>query len=143
MQYVKLGNTGMDVSRLCLGTMGFGDPEKWVHKWVLDEATSRPIIKNALDLGINFFDTANIYSIGESERILGKAIRDFANREDVVIATKVHQTMRPDRPNSGGLSRKEIMYEIDESLKRLGTDYVDLYIIHRWDYDTPIEETME
>lgn len=143
MQYVKLGNTGMDVSRLCLGTMGFGDPEKWVHKWVLDEVASRPIIKNALDLGINFFDTANIYSIGESERILGKAIRDYANREDVVIATKVHQTMRPDRPNSGGLSRKEIMYEIDESLKRLGTEYVDLYIIHRWDYDTPIEETME
>ncbi len=143
MEYVKFGNTGMDVSRICLGAMGFGDAEKWTHKWVLDEQHSRPVIKKALDLGINFFDTANIYSMGESERILGRALKDYANRDDIVLATKVHQTMRPNRPNSGGLSRKEIMSEINHSLERLGTDYVDLYIIHRWDYHTPIEETME
>ncbi|MEK5040338.1 aldo/keto reductase [Sporosarcina sp. FSL K6-3457] len=143
MEYVKFGNTGMDVSRICLGAMGFGDAEKWTHKWVLDEEHSRPIIKKALDLGINFFDTANIYSMGESEKILGRALKDYAKRDDIVLATKVHQTMRPDRPNSGGLSRKEIMTEINHSLERLETDYVDLYIIHRWDYNTPIEETME
>lgn len=143
MEYVKFGNTGMDVSRICLGAMGFGDAEKWTHKWVLDEEHSRPIIKKAFDLGINFFDTANIYSMGESEKILGRALKDYANRDDIVLATKVHQTMRPDRPNSGGLSRKEIMSEINQSLERLETDYVDLYIIHRWDYHTPIEETME
>ena len=143
MEYVKFGNTGMDVSRICLGAMGFGDAKKWTHKWVLDEEHSRPIIKKALDLGINFFDTANIYSMGESEKILGRALKDYANRDDIVLATKVHQTMRPDRPNSGGLSRKEIMSEINQSLERLETDYVDLYIIHRWDYHTPIEETME
>lgn len=143
MEYVNFGNTGMDVSRICLGAMGFGDAKKWTHKWVLDEEHSRPIIKKALDLGINFFDTANIYSMGESEKILGHALKDYANRDDIVLATKVHQTMRPDRPNSGGLSRKEIMSEINQSLERLETDYVDLYIIHRWDYHTPIEETME
>jgi aryl-alcohol dehydrogenase-like predicted oxidoreductase len=143
MEYLKLGNTGMDVSRICLGAMGFGDPQKWGHKWVLNEEQSRPVIQKALDLGINFFDTANIYSMGESEKVLGRALKDYAKRDDVVLATKVHQTMRPDRPNSGGLSRKEILSEIDHSLKRLGTDYVDLYIIHRWDYNTPIEETME
>ncbi|MDQ0208709.1 aldo/keto reductase [Alkalicoccobacillus murimartini] len=143
MEYVKFGHTGMDVSRICLGAMGFGDAEKWTHKWVLDEENSRPVIKKALDLGINFFDTANIYSMGESEKILGRALKDYAKRDDIVLATKVHQTMRPGRPNSGGLSRKEIMNEIDQSLERLGTDYVDLYIIHRWDYNTPIEETME
>ena len=143
MEYVKLGNTGMDVSRICLGAMGFGDPEKWLHKWVLNEEQSRPIIQKALDLGINFFDTANIYSMGESEKVLGRALKDYAKRDDVVLATKVHQTMRPDHPNSGGLSRKEILSEIDQSLERLGTDYVDLYIVHRWDYTTPIEETME
>jgi len=143
MEYVKFGNTGMDVSRICLGAMGFGDVEKWTHKWVLDEEHSRPVIRKALDLGINFFDTANIYSMGESEKILGRALKDYANRDDIVLATKVHQTMRPGLPNSGGLSRKEIMTEINHSLERLETDYVDLYIIHRWDYHTPIEETME
>jgi aryl-alcohol dehydrogenase-like predicted oxidoreductase len=132
----------MKVSRICLGCMGFGDATRWIHKWVLDEENSRPIIKKALDLGINFFDTANVYSIGASEEILGRALKDFAKRDEVVIATKVHGKMRED-PNGGGLSRKAILSEIDASLKRLGTDYVDLYIIHRWDYETPIEETME
>ena len=142
MEYVKLGNTGLDVSRLCLGCMGFGDPEAWVHKWLLNEEESRPVIKKALELGINFFDTANIYSLGKSEEILGRALKDYANRDEVVIATKVHGKMH-DGPNGSGLSRKAVMSEIDKSLKRLGTDYVDLYIIHRWDYNTPIEETME
>ena len=142
MEYVKLGNTGMDVSRFCLGCMGFGDSEAWVHKWLLNEEDSRPVIKKALDLGINFFDTANVYSLGKSEEILGRALKDYAKRDEVVIATKVHGKMH-DGPNGSGLSRKAIMSEIDKSLKRLGTDYVDLYIIHRWDYNTPIEETME
>ncbi|ACZ10078.1 L-glyceraldehyde 3-phosphate reductase [Sebaldella termitidis] len=142
MEYIKLGNTGMDVSRFCLGCMGFGDSEAWVHKWLLNEEDSRPVIKKALDLGINFFDTANVYSLGKSEEILGRALKDYANRDEVVIATKVHGKMH-DGPNGSGLSRKAIMSEIDKSLKRLGTDYVDLYIIHRWDYNTPIEETME
>ena len=142
MEYTKLGKTGLDVSRICLGGMGFGDPVTYMHKWVLNEADSRPIIKHALDAGINFFDTANSYSSGESERILGQALREFANRDEVVIATKVHGQQRPG-PNGGGLSRKAILSEIDHSLQRLGTDYVDLYIIHRWDFATPIEETME
>lgn len=142
MDYTKLGNTGMDVSRICLGCMGFGDAERWTHKWVLDEENSRPIIKKALELGINFFDTANIYSIGKSEEILGRALKDFANRDEVVIATKLHGKMH-DGPNGAGLSRKAILSEIDKSLQRLETDYVDLYQIHRWDYQTPIEETME
>lgn len=142
MEYLKFGNTGMDVSKICLGTMGFGDKDKWVHKWVLDEANSRPIIKKALDLGINFFDTANIYSYGESEKIIGRALKDYANRDDIVLATKVHSSMRPENPNGGGLSRKAILSEIDHSLQRLETDYVDLYIIHRFDENTPIEETM-
>lgn len=142
MEYVKLGNTGLDVSRICLGCMSFGDAEKWLHQWVLNEEESRPIIKKAIELGINFFDTANVYSLGRSEEILGKALKDYANRDEVVIATKVHGEMRKG-PNGSGLSRKAIMSEIDNSLKRLGTDYVDLYIIHRWDYNTPIEETME
>ncbi|MES5261674.1 aldo/keto reductase [Priestia megaterium] len=142
MEYMKLGNTGLDVSRLCLGCMGFGDAVNWVHPWVLDEEKSRPIIKKALDLGINFFDTANVYSHGVSEEILGSALKDYANRDEVVIATKVHQPMHKG-PNGSGLSRKAIMSEVDKSLKRLGTDYIDLYIIHRWDYNTPIEETME
>jgi aryl-alcohol dehydrogenase-like predicted oxidoreductase len=142
MDYTKLGNTGMDVSRICLGCMGFGDAERWVHKWVLNEDNSRPIIKHALELGINFFDTANVYSLGASEEIVGRALRDFAPRDEVVIATKVHGTMRAG-PNGGGLSRKAILSEIDQSLKRLGMEYVDLYQIHRWDYHTPIEETME
>ncbi|MBL8080898.1 MAG: aldo/keto reductase [Anaerolineales bacterium] len=142
MEYVRLGSTGMKVSRICLGCMGFGDATRWVHKWVLSEDDSRPVIKKALELGINFFDTANVYSIGASEEILGRALKDFAKRDEVVIATKVYGKMG-DAPNSGGLSRKAILSEIDNSLKRLGTDYVDLYQIHRWDYETPIEETME
>ena len=140
MQYVKLGNTGLDVSRLCLGSMGFGDPA-WVHKWVLEEDAARPVIRHAVEAGINFFDTANVYSLGRSEEILGKALRDFANRDEIVLATKVHGRMHAG-PNGQGLSRKAIHAELDASLRRLGTDYIDLYIIHRWDYDTPIEETM-
>lgn len=142
MEYARLGSTGIQVSRICLGCMGFGDADLWIHKWVLDEENSRPVIQKALDLGINFFDTANIYSIGRSEEILGRALKDFAKRDDVVIATKVHGKMR-EGPNGGGLSRKAILSEIDHSLRRLQTDYVDLYQIHRWDYETPIEETME
>ncbi len=142
MEYIRLGSTGMKVSRICLGCMGFGDSTRWIHKWVLNEENSRPIIKKALELGINFFDTANVYSLGASEEILGRALKDFARRDEVVIATKVYSKMRED-PNGGGLSRKAILNEIDASLKRLGIDYVDLYQIHRWDYETPIEETME
>lgn len=141
MEYARLGTTGMQVSRICLGCMGFGDAQ-WVHSWVLDEERSRPVIQKALELGINFFDTANVYSRGHSEEILGRALKDFAKRDEVVIATKVHGRMRQG-PNGGGLSRKAILREIDNSLRRLETDYVDLYIIHRWDYETPIEETME
>ncbi len=142
MEYMRLGSTGMKVSRICLGCMGFGDSTKWVHKWVLNEENSRPIIKKALEMGINFFDTANIYSVGTSEEILGNAIKEFAKREEVVIATKVYSRMF-EGPNGAGLSRKSIMHEIDHSLQRLKTDYVDLYQIHRWDYETPIEETLE
>ena len=142
MDYTKLGHTGLDVSRICLGCMGFGDAERWTHKWVLTEDDSRPIIKHALDLGINFFDTANIYSWARARRSSGHALKDFANRDEIVVATKVHGKMR-EGPNGGGLSRKAILSEIDKSLTRLGMDYVDLYQIHRWDYQTPIEETME
>lgn len=142
MDYVKFGNTGMDVSQLCLGTMGFGDPNSGFHEWVLEEEESRPVIKKALDLGINFFDTANVYSYGASEQILGRALNDYANRDEIVVATKAFVTMKK-APNSGGLSRKALLYQIDQSLERLQMDYVDLYIIHRWDYNTPIEETME
>jgi aryl-alcohol dehydrogenase-like predicted oxidoreductase len=142
MEYTRLGSTGMKVSRICLGCMGFGDATRWIHKWVLNEENSRPIIQKALESGINFFDTANVYSIGASEEILGRALKDFARRDEVVIATKVFGKMS-DYPNGSGLSRKAIMSEIDKSLKRLQTDYVDLYQIHRWDYETPIEETME
>jgi aryl-alcohol dehydrogenase-like predicted oxidoreductase len=142
MDYVKLGNTGLDVSPICLGGMSFGSAEGWVHnQWALDEQDSRSIIKRALDLGVNFFDTANVYAYGKSEEILGRALKDYANRDEVVIATKVFVPMR-EGPNGSGLSRKHIMSEIDHSLRRLNTDYVDLYIIHRWDYSTPIEETM-
>jgi len=140
MEYVNLGNTGLKVSRLCLGCMTYGS-SKW-RDWVLDEEPSRPFIKRALEAGINFFDTANMYSDGVSEEVVGRALHDFANRDEVVIATKAFNRMRPD-PNGRGLSRKAIMTEIDHSLRRLGTDYVDLYQIHRWDYDTPVEETME
>lgn len=142
MEYTRLGRTGLEVSRLCLGCMSYGDPARGNHAWTLPEAESRPFIKKALDLGINFFDTANVYSDGSSEEIVGKALNDFARREEVVIATKVHGRMRPG-PNGAGLSRKAILHEIDESLTRLGTDYVDLYQIHRFDYQTPIEETIE
>lgn len=143
MDYVKLGNSGMDVSPLCLGCMSFGSAEGWVHNpWALNEEDSRAILKRAVDLGINFFDTANAYAYGNSEEILGRAIKDYANRDEVVVATKVFVPMSKG-PNGGGLSRKHIMSQIDHSLKRLGMEYVDLYIIHRWDYNTPIEETME
>ncbi|WP_088068913.1 aldo/keto reductase [Gottfriedia luciferensis] len=142
MEYVKLGNTGLDVSRLCLGCMSFGIPDRWIHPWVLNEERSRPIIKKALDLGINFFDTANVYSDGTSEEIVGKILKEYANRDEIVLATKIYFPMHKG-PNGSGLSRKAIMSEIDKSLMRLGTDYVDLYQIHRWDYNTPIEETME
>lgn len=142
MEYVKLGHTGLDVSRLCLGCMSYGIPERGNHPWTLNEEESRPFIKKALELGINFFDTANVYSDGTSEEIVGRALKDYARRDEIVIATKVHGRMRSG-PNGGGLSRKAIFTEIDNSLKRLGTDYVDLYQIHRWDNQTPIEETME
>ena len=141
MDYVRFGNTGMMVSRLCLGTMTYGKPtERW--KWALNEEQSRPFIKKAIELGINFIDTADVYADGESEVVLGKALRDFAKRDEIVLATKVFNPMGPG-PNDQGLSRKHIMKAIDASLKRLGTDYVDLYQIHRWDYNTPIEETLE
>lgn len=142
MEYVKLGRTGLEVSRICLGCMSYGVPERGNHSWVLNEEESRPFIRRALEVGINFFDTANVYSDGTSEEIVGRALKDYAKRDDVVIATKVHGRMRPG-PNGAGLSRKAIMSEIDNSLRRLGTDYVDLYQIHRWDHTTPIEETME
>jgi len=142
MDYVRLGRTGLKVSRLCLGCMSYGEPERGNHPWTLGEAQSRPFLKKALDLGINFFDTANIYSAGSSEEIVGRALTEYAHRDDVVIATKVQGRMRPG-PNGAGLSRKAILAEIDHSLKRLGTDHVDLYQIHRWDYATPIEETLE
>jgi 1-deoxyxylulose-5-phosphate synthase len=142
VDYVKFGRTGLDVSRICLGCMSYGGSNRGNHAWSLDEAASRPFIRRALESGINFFDTANRYSLGSSEEILGRAIKDFARREEVVVATKVYGRMRPG-PNGAGLSRKAIMTEIDASLQRLGTDYVDLYQIHRWDYDTPIEETLE
>jgi aryl-alcohol dehydrogenase-like predicted oxidoreductase len=142
MNYVKLGKTGLDVSRLCLGCMTYGAPDRGAHPWTMDEPESRPFIQRALELGINFFDTSNSYSDGTSEEILGRAIRDFARRDEVVIATKVFFPWRTG-PNGGGLSRKAILTAIDASLARLGTDYVDLYQIHRWDYSTPIEETLE
>ncbi len=142
MEYSKLGRTGLDVSKLCLGGMSFGDPKKWIHSWVLDETQSRSIIKKALDMGINFFDTANVYGLGASEEILGRALKDYAAREEIVIATKISEEMRPG-PNGKGLSRKAIMYEVDQCLKRLGVDYIDILYIHRFDLNTPIEETME
>jgi 1-deoxyxylulose-5-phosphate synthase len=141
MEMIRLGNTGMKVSRICLGCMSYGQVSEQ-RQWVLDEEQSRPFIRRALDLGINFFDTANVYSTGRSEEIVGRALRDFASRDEVVLATKVHGVMGPG-PNDKGLSRKHILSSIDASLKRLGMDYVDLYQIHRWDYETPIEETME
>ncbi len=142
MQTVRLGKTGLRVSRICLGCMSYGEPQRGNHAWTLPEADSRPFIKRALELGINFFDTANVYSDGSSEEILGRAVQDFGRRDEIVIATKVHGRMRPDA-NGGGLSRKAILTEIDNSLRRLGMEYVDLYQIHRWDPETPIEETLE
>jgi aryl-alcohol dehydrogenase-like predicted oxidoreductase len=148
MEYRRLGKTGLTVSRICLGCMSYGDPSATVPgstlrwEWALKEDAARPFFRRAVELGINFFDTANVYSFGASEEITGRALREYASREDVVIATKVWGVMRPG-PNGGGLSRKAILHEIDASLKRLGTDYVDLYQIHRWDNATPIEETME
>jgi aryl-alcohol dehydrogenase-like predicted oxidoreductase len=142
MDYVNLGRTGLKVSRLCLGCMSYGAPDRGNHPWTLGEAQSRPFLKKALDAGINFFDTANVYSDGSSEEIVGRALTEYARRDDVVIATKVHGRMRPG-PNGAGLSRKALLSEIDHSLKRLGTDFVDLYQIHRWDYAVPIEETLE
>jgi 1-deoxyxylulose-5-phosphate synthase len=142
MKYTKLGRTGLEVSRICLGCMSYGGGNRGNHVWSLGEEESRPFIQKALEAGINFFDTANRYSLGKSEEILGRAIRDFAQRDEVVIATKVHGRMRSG-PNGAGLSRKAIFAEIDASLTRLGMDHVDLYQIHRWDYDTPIEETLE
>ena len=142
MKYVKLGSTGLDVSRICLGCMSFGEPGRGPHPWTLDEESSRPLIRRAVEAGVNFFDTANVYSDGSSEEIVGRALADFARRDEIVLATKVHGRMHPG-PNGGGLSRKAVMAEIDNSLRRLGTDYVDLYQIHRWDPNTPIEETLE
>ncbi len=140
MDYINLGKTGLKVSRLCLGTMTYGS-RQW-REWVLPEEESRPFIKRALELGINFFDTADMYSLGVSEEIVGRAIKDFAGRDQAIVATKVYNPMGSG-PNDRGLSRKHIMDAIDASLRRLGTDYVDLYQIHRWDYETPIEETLE
>jgi 1-deoxyxylulose-5-phosphate synthase len=142
MEYVKFGKTGLGVSRVCIGCMTYGIPDRGRHPWTLDEEKSRPLIKQAVELGINFFDTANVYSDGTSEEILGRALQEFTRREDVVIATKVHGRVRPG-PNGAGLSRKAIFGELDNSLRRLGTDFVDLYQIHRWDPTVPIEETME
>ena len=142
MEHVRLGMTGLQVSPICLGCMSFGDPNRGGHPWSLDEEHARPLIRQALEAGINFFDTANVYSAGSSEEITGRALKDFANRDDVVIATKLNGRMRPG-PNGAGLSRKAVLTEIDHSLRRLGTDYVDLYQIHRWDPNTPIEETLE
>ncbi|MDQ3292266.1 MAG: aldo/keto reductase, partial [Bacteroidota bacterium] len=141
MEYIRLGNTGMKVSKICLGCMTYGTPtERW--PWALNEEQSRPFIKKALELGINFFDTADVYTSGASEEVVGRALKEFATRDEVVIATKVHGPMGSG-PNDKGLSRKHIMSAIDASLRRLGTDYVDLYQIHRWDYDVPLEETLE
>jgi len=142
MEYIRLGSTGLKVSRICLGCMTYGVPERGTHPWTLDEEQSRPFIRKALELGINFFDTANSYSDGTSEQIVGRALHDFGQRDTLVIATKVFFPWG-NGPNAGGLSRKAIMTAIDASLQRLGTDYVDLYQIHRWDYETPIEETLE
>lgn len=142
MDYVKFGKTGLGVSRICIGCMTYGVPNRGPHPWTLDEEKSRPLIRQAIELGINFFDTANVYSDGTSEEILGRAVREFTKRDDVVIATKLNGRMRPG-PNGAGLSRKAIFAEIDNSLRRLGTDFVDLYQIHRWDPTVPIEETLE
>ena len=147
MDYTKLGRTGLDISRICLGCMTYGVPERGAHPWTLPEDQSRPLIRQAIEAGINFFDTANSYSDGTSEEIVGRTLKDFARRDEIVLATKIYFPLAFNEarkvPNASGLSRKAIFVGIDASLKRLGTDYVDLYQIHRWDYGTPIEETME
>ena len=143
MQFVRLGSSGLKVSRICLGCMSYGDPSKGSHTWVLGEDDARPFFKQAIEAGVNFFDTANSYAEGVSEEITGRALKEYARRDEIVIATKVFGEVRPHDPNGKGLSRKAIFNEIDNSLRRLGTDYVDLYQIHRWDYETPIEETLE
>ena len=142
MEYIRLGSTGLEVSRIALGCMTYGEPDRGGHPWTLPEEQSRPVIQHALEQGVTFLDTANVYSLGSSEEIVGRAVRDFARRDEVVLATKVHGRMRPG-PNGAGLSRRAIMHEIDESLRRLQTDHVDLYQIHRWDPQTPVEETLE
>src|SRR5687768_8412653 len=142
MKYRKLGRSGLDVSGLCLGCMSFGDPTRGGHAWALDDDRGRPIMRRAVEAGINFFDTANMYSGGSSEEVTGRLLKEFTRRDEIVIATKVFFAVE-DRPNAAGLSRKAIMQEIDKSLRRLGTDYIDLYQIHRFDHATPIEETME
>ncbi|MEX1106664.1 MAG: aldo/keto reductase [Ilumatobacteraceae bacterium] len=142
MKYTKLGSTGLDVSRICLGCMSYGISDRGAHAWTLDEEQSRPFIRRAIEEGINFFDTANVYSDGTSEEIVGRLLAEYGRRDEIVLATKVHGQMRKG-PNGSGLSRKAIMHEIDASLRRLGTDHVDLYQIHRWDRRTPIEETIE
>jgi aryl-alcohol dehydrogenase-like predicted oxidoreductase len=142
MEYVNLGNTGLKVSKLCLGCMSFGEPGSGIHEWTLDEKASRPLIREAVEAGINFFDTANGYSAGSSEEIVGRALKECGRRDELVIATKVYLPWR-EAPNTGGLSRKAIFEAVDASLRRLGTDYIDLYQIHRWDHHTPIEETLE
>jgi aryl-alcohol dehydrogenase-like predicted oxidoreductase len=148
MEYVNLGKTGLRVSRICLGCMTYGAPARGEirpgsHAWALDEQESQPFLCQALELGINFFDTANVYARGESENVLGRFLKTQKRRESVVVATKLHGVMRDDDPNRRGLSRKAVFFELDESLRRLQTDYIDLYQIHRWDYETPIEETLE
>jgi 1-deoxyxylulose-5-phosphate synthase len=143
MKYLNLGRTGLKVSRICLGTMSYADPSRPGHPWALNEEQSQPFYKRAFEAGVNFYDTANVYSLGASEEVLGRAIKRYSKRHEVVLATKVHSTMRADDPNGKGLSRKSIMFEIDESLRRLGTDYVDLYQIHRFDAETPLEETLD
>src|SRR4051794_30973993 len=142
MEYTRLGTTGLEVSRICLGCMSYGEPDRGNHTWTLGEDDARPHIKRAIELGITFFDTANVYSHGSSEEIVGRALRDFANRDEIVLATKVQGRMSPG-PNGAGLSRKAIFTQLDASLSRLGTDYIDLYQIHRWDPLTPIEESVE
>jgi aryl-alcohol dehydrogenase-like predicted oxidoreductase len=143
MHYTRLGSSGLKVSRICLGCMSYGDPAKGSHSWAMGEAESKPFFRQAIEAGVNFFDTANVYSDGASEEVTGRALKEFAKRDEVVIATKVHGEMRQGDANGKGLSRKAIMTEIDHSLRRLGTDYVDLYQIHRFDYEAPIEETLE
>ncbi len=142
MDYVNLGKTGLKVSRLCLGCMSFGDPKRGFHPWILDEEASRPILRRAVEAGINFFDTSNNYASGTSEEVTGRALKEFARRDQIVVATKAHFPWGKG-PNQGGSSRKALFQAVDDSLRRLGTDYIDLYQVHRWDFETPIEETLE